>query len=182
MAIQERTKREKTAKKDWLWSVQPLVTWFKWLGVDLINDNQTESRRWWFVFYRIFCLLMIFAVEILCLNDIFRNLKKVSNVYVSDEEFNTDTFAWNSAIDYTNFAIHSTGTHLVLISVIRARWRPLVKAFQRLQPFFNDDLFARVRKASILGILYVIILVCKRDIFLIVIIYCKQNNIFLIAY
>lgn len=175
MAVQGRTKREKTAKKDWLWSVQPLVTWFKWLGVDLINDNQTESRRWWFVLYRIFCLLMIFAMEILCLNDIFSNLKKVSNVYVSDEEFNTNTFAWNSAIDYANFAIHSTGTHLVLISVMRARWMSLVKAFQRLQPFFNDDFHVGLRKASILGVLYVIIVVCTRGIFVIGIIYCKKN-------
>ena len=164
MAAQERTRREEASQpKDWLWSVQPLVNWLKWIGIDL-NSHNAVWRKWWFALYRIVCPLMFLSGEVYCLHEVLTNFKQFSIVYITDG-FNSDAFAWNVAIDYTNFAIHCTGSHLVLLFVVRTRWCSLEKTFQRLQSFLDIDFFTRIRRASILSLIYVIVAVCIIEVF-----------------
>ena len=152
---------EEVAKleSDWLWSVQPFLTWLKYLGVDLFNGNQIKSSRW-FVFYRLFFLFLTIASQIACLFFVFKNNKQLSNSYVSDDGFNSDALAWNSAIDFTNYAIHSVGCHLVLISHFRVRWTSLAISFKCIESFMKRNVFVAIRKASFAAILFVIITVC----------------------
>ena len=163
MPVGERMDEEEVVKleSDWLWSVEPFRIWFKYLGVDLFNNNGNKFKSsGWLVLYRLFFLFLTIASQIACLLFILRNTKQLSSNYVSDDELNSDALAWNVAIDFTNYAIHSVGCHLVLISHFRVRWTSLAISFQCVESFLNRNVFVAIRKASIAAILYVIIVVC----------------------
>ena len=161
MADQQSKGKEKTEplfEKDWLWSVQPLLTWFRYLGVDLLHADQENSCPC-FLIYRLFCLLLSIGNQVFCLCYVYNNVKNVSDKFISDKGFNSDTFTWNSSIDYVNYAFHSIGCHLVLLCVVRTRFSSLVTSFQRLESFLNRDVVDAIRKICILAIFYVIIVV-----------------------
>lgn len=143
--------------KNWLWSTTPLVTWLKWLGVNLSDRNQTNSC-WYFTLYSIFCLLFSIVCQVLCLNYVLKHHKELSNTLVTENGFNSDAFTWNTVLDFVNFAAHGLGCHIVLVSFFSGRWNLLVKAFQDLESFLSADFFVGIRRASVMGVCWIIIM------------------------
>lgn len=158
MLVRTRSLSEEPGEKGWLWSVRPLVIWAKWLGVNLSNEDRRKVC-WWFVLYTFSVLLISIVFQFLCLNYVINNYKQISSIFTLETGYNSDTFAWNTVMDFTNFAIHSLGIHIIFVFVFPSRWRLLVEAFQNLESFLNFNFFNRVRKASILGLFWIIILV-----------------------
>lgn len=164
MAIQERMKGgedvELIMKRDFLWSVQPLIILFSYLGVDLLKANQKGICQW-FLLHRLLCLMLSISNQVFSLFYVFRNVKQISGEYIRESGFNSNAFAWNAAIDYVNYAFHNVGSHFVLLCVVRTRWGALTKSFQRLEPFSNgNNGVTTLRKISISAIVYVITVVC----------------------
>ncbi|EFX87880.1 hypothetical protein DAPPUDRAFT_346911 [Daphnia pulex] len=160
MLVPTRTVSEEAVEKGWLWSVQPLVTWAKWLGIDL-SDLSSGGRKKvsrWFVLYSVFVLLISVSLQLPCLSYIINNHKEISVTFTIENSYNSDTFSWNTAMDYVNFAVHSLATHVIFLSVFRARWNLLGETFQNLESFLKFSFFDRIRKASILGLVWIILL------------------------
>ncbi|KAI9562853.1 hypothetical protein GHT06_010308 [Daphnia sinensis] len=160
MVVPERSERNEAAKmsdKDWLWSIKPLVTWLKWLGVNLSNRNQSNSCRY-FTLYSIFVLLLSIVCQVLCLDYVVKNHKELSNTLVTENGLNSDAFAWNTVLDFANFAAHGLGCHIVLVSFFSGRWNLLVEAFQDLEPYLSEDFFVGIRRASVMGVCWIIIM------------------------
>lgn len=128
---QERSERNEAARmsdKNWLWSTTPLVTWLKWLGVNLSDRNQTNSC-WYFTLYSIFCLLFSIVCQVLCLNYVLKHHKELSNTLVTENGFNSDAFTWNTVLDFVNFAAHGLGCHIVLVSFFLGSLEFISKSF-----------------------------------------------------
>nr|CAH0111917.1 unnamed protein product [Daphnia galeata] len=142
-------------EKGWLWSVQPLVISAKCLGINLSNGNR-QSTCWWFI--TVLVLLFFIITQFLCLKFIINNYKEISQTFIFEINNNSDTFAWNTVMDFVNFAVHSLGIHIMFVFAFRSRWCLLVEAFQNLESFSDFNFFNKIRKASILGVFWIIIL------------------------
>jgi hypothetical protein len=176
MLVPTRTVSEEAVEKGWLWSVQPLVTWAKWLGIDL-SSGQKFSRC--FVLYSLFVLLTSMSIQLLCLSYVIDNHKEISVTFTIETSYHSDTFSWNTAMDYVNYAVHSLATHVIFLSVFRARWNLLGETFQNLESFLKFSFFDRIRKASILGLVWIILLVSiKQYVFS----YLTFKNLFLLLF
>lgn len=143
-------------EKGWLWSVQPLVISAKCLGINLSNGNR-QSTCWWFI--TVLVLLFFIITQFLCLKFVINNYKETSQTFIFEINNNSDTFAWNTVMDFVNFAVHSLGIHIMFVFAFRSRWCLLVEAFQNLESFSDFNFFNKIRKASILGAFWIIILV-----------------------
>lgn len=149
------------SNKDWLWSIKPLVTWLKWLGVNLSSGIQRNTSRC-FVLYSIFCLLLFIVCQVFCLDYVLKNHKELSNIFVGEYGFNSDTSAWNIVLYFANFAAHGLGCHVILLSFFSSRWSSLIEAFQNLESFLSTESFIRIRRASLMGVCWIIIVVSMK--------------------
>lgn len=162
MLVPTRTVSEEAVEKGWLWSIQPLVTWAKWLGIDL-SSGERQKCSWWFVLYSVFVLFISISIQLPCLNYVIDNHKIISITFTIENSYNSDTFSWNTVMDFVNFAVHSLGTHVIFLSVFRARWNLVGETFQNLELFLKFSFFDRIRKASILGLVWIILLVSTKQ-------------------
>lgn len=147
---------------DWAWSIRPLIIWARiLLGVDLSDDSpSSDPHQLLTVAYGIFCFLLHISGEI---NSIYY-LYSTQTVHVSLEQsygllFVTTTATWNWTIDFINYVAHGIGVHFILVTVVQAQWKDLMKIFQRLQEEFPDANYIRIRRLSLFGVAYVILMV-----------------------
>ena len=164
MLVRTRALSEEAVENGWLWSIQPLVIWARWLGVDLSNGDRPKFC-WWFVLYSVFVFFISIIFQVLCLIYVIDNHKEISITFTLENRFNSDTFSWNTVMDFVNFAVHSLGTHVIFLSAFRTRWNLLGEAFQNLESFLKFNFFSRIRKASILGLFWIILLVRVKQFF-----------------
>ena len=150
--------------KCWSWSIQPLVTWIRILGVDLpeVCSTSYQSRyRWWMTFYGIFC----FAANALGQFEVFSFLHVLQTKALSGTPERVEEFDWTKTtiliyiIDFCNYSVNGIGTQIIFLVVIRSRWIDLMDIFQKSQVHFNGEHYSQIRKMSIIGIAYIIIVV-----------------------
>ncbi|EFX88065.1 hypothetical protein DAPPUDRAFT_346837 [Daphnia pulex] len=145
----------------WAWSIRPLIIWARILGVDLSDVSpSSDSHQWLTVAYGIFCFLLHISGEI---NSIYY-LYTTQTVHVSLEQsygllFVTTTATWNWTIDFINYVAHGIGVHVILVTVVQAQWKDLMKIFQRLQEEFPDANYIQIRRLSLFGVAYVILMI-----------------------
>lgn len=145
----------------WAWSIRPLIIWARILGVDLSDVSpSSDPHQWLTVAYGIFCFLLHISGEI---NSIYY-LYSTQTVHVSLEQsygllFVTTTATWNWTIDFINYVAHGIGVHVILVTVVQAQWKDLMKIFQRLQEDFLDENYIQIRRLSLIGVAYVILMV-----------------------
>lgn len=161
MAIRTGSSRQ-PSRKSWSWSMEPLVTWIRILGINIpdISTTTTSRHRWFFIFYGTLCFLInvVCQIDIIC----FFNSKSVDNSSKGvDGVIDTTKTAtyWNSFTDFTNYSVYSLGGHLVLLIVIQPRWAKMTQCFQRTSLIFNDENFTRLRHITVFGIGYVVTVV-----------------------
>lgn len=148
-------------KRNWTWSVRPIVVWTECLSVGFLNGSRskTSSVRSCLVLYGLISLSINITGQVMCLNFIFGNIHQLSHSYVKEIEASSKVLAWNTAIDFSNFSAHSVGAHIALIFVVGPRWKSLIMTCQNLECLFNLDYLVKIRKLSILCLTYVITLV-----------------------
>ena len=164
-SLQQRTEKTQSIESDkcWSWSIQPLVTWFRILGVNLPESCSTSRQHWcsrtFNIVYGIFCFVanLLGQFEILYYMHVKRMEGKLQ--LAGEVPFNTETATWNLIIDFCNYAIHGVGSHIILLLVIRPRWSGVMEIFQQCHFAFSNQSFNRIRKISFLGIAYIVFLV-----------------------
>ena len=157
-------------KKRMSWSFRPILIWIRWIGIDIREDDKHKSR--WQI-YGLLCLLFNLACEA----DVLNFLRRPELYYYSRPsemdyslsnstdfnraEYNSITSSWNGIIDFTNYAVHSIGSQLLLLTVIRPRWGNLMAILKRCESQLGDakDFYVNMRKMSIFGVIYVIVMV-----------------------
>lgn len=169
MSLQEGTVSVEMAhlsnNKNWSWSIHPLVFWTRVLSIGTLNDNRAKTyRERCIVFYGFFCLSCNFISQVMCVSYIFENFNHNSKNYVSQDGFNSNASAWNTAIDFVNFAVHTVSVHLFLIFFFRSRWTLLMNAVENLEPLFNAETFVKIRRTCIVWLTYVISMVRLIDL------------------
>ena len=157
-------------------SLSPFLNgWMALLGVQP-NPPKTKCRWCLWFLYRWTCFsLTIF----LCIyNAIYFQLNS-SNLAVSLSSTKNppNTFSWNVYIDYFNSIAHSITSHVFLLFVLPKYWNRLQSALQEILNEFNKEMnysnnkllaafpFAKLRKNSIIGVVYTVSLVIKTIIF-----------------
>lgn len=159
--VEQREEAAQLPNRNWTWSIRPILVWTEVLGVGFLNPNRTKTchLRFYFMLYGLIHLSINIASQVMCLNHVFRNIHKLSDSYVKEVETKSNALAWNTAMDFVNFSVHSVGTHIALIFVVRPRWKALMKTCENLEFLFNIDYLDKIRKFSILCFVYVIIVV-----------------------
>lgn len=152
-----------TSARCWSWSIQPLVTWIRILGVD-IPDFSTENRRCyhrWFSFvYGILCFFVHLTCQFDVLYVLFR--QRMETLRQTKEEFESAIDSWNLIFDYINYTINAVCGHLILLTIIRPRWIAMMEHFQEAQLYFNEEHYVRIRNVSLRSVVFVILIVKKR--------------------
>lgn len=145
-------------KRYWIWCMQPLTIWIRVLGVDVptFSTKCSQSPRCYKSFARFYTALC-FTIHIISHCNIFY-IFWMNILPESEKSGYSTTFMWNQFIDYVNYAVVSMGNYLVLLIIIKKRWTVMMESFQRVQFAFNDD-YIRIRKLSVLGLTYIILLV-----------------------
>jgi len=150
------------AKGKLLYSLRPILFWIRCLGIDLLQDQRNRHVcclpywLWWLV-YRLLALSLNLTSQI----DVLYFLKN-PELYISassDGEIESATFTWNRIIDYTNHVVHGIGSHLILLIVIRSRWNQLLEALRRCEHMMDPNFYVRLRKITIFGVAYIVLLV-----------------------
>lgn len=145
------------------WSIQPLVIWLRILGIDLIPDvsrgssSSTRLKRWTMYSYGTLCFLchLFWQIDILYFLHVHRVRVSFEIIGGSD----TVTSLWNVIIDFSNYAIFSVGSHLLMLTVIRWRWKLMIQGIQCWRFAFNDHTYVIIRRMSCFGVIYIIVLV-----------------------
>ncbi len=91
-------------------------------------------------------------------------VQRLYSVHVSLEQsygllFVTTTATWNWTIDFINYVAHGIGVHVILVTVVQAQWKDLMNILQRLLEEFPDANYIQIRRLSLFGVAYVILMV-----------------------
>lgn len=166
MSSQEEAHKEELAqisKRNWSWSVYPLVLLAESLSVGNLRGIRTTTfcARCLFSYGLVSLLINIFS-QVLVIDFVFKQFYNISSTYVGDEE-NSFAAAVNTFVDFMNFSFHSIGTHVALIFVLRPRWNSLMLAYENLESIFDVDSFTKIRKVASLSSVYVVFVVNLSD-------------------
>ena len=135
--------------KDENWALNPILVFIRWIGIDLLGGG------WFFLFYSLLCLSLNLAAEL----DIVIFLKH-PELYTGKKYGSgmTATSSWNSFIDFSNYAVHSIGAHLILLKVVRTRWGKLLRSLHSCCTLYrNHQFYNRLHKMSVFGVIYIIL-------------------------
>ena len=136
------------------WSIRPIITIMRIIGLDLNWSTSTSTwRRWSSVFFGLLVLVVNVVIEMYLMVVLSSNISFVSNMYDW-----TDGQSWTSSlhtfIDYANYTLHSLSVHLIACSFSRRRWPKLIASVQSVQSHLKAIPFGRLRKLSIALLLY----------------------------
>lgn len=162
MSIQTCSSALQETTKCWSWSIQPLVTWIRILGVDIPDVSRARVRRrhdWLFFFYGVsaFLLHAIGQIDVLYYVNSMRIQQLLQKTGTLG--FGTATATWNYVIDFSNYVFYAIGGHLVLLLTIRSRWAAMMECFNQTQLTFDENFFIELRIFSKRGVTFVIFLV-----------------------
>ena len=142
--------------EDFDWSIRPIITFMRIVGLDLNWSMSTLIwRRWSSVFFGLLVLVsnVVFGMYLMVVLAI--NISRVSNLYGW-----ADSQSWTSSlhtfIDFANYTFHTLSVHLIVCSFSRKRWPELIASVQSVQSHLKAIPCVRLRKLSIALLLYVL--------------------------
>lgn len=132
------------------WSFRPILIGFRCIGIDLLESSNKLHRRFC-LFYSMLCLLLNLAAEV----DILNFLKSPELFIMGEDKLETTiTSSWNAVIDFVNYAVHSLGSHLILLTFFRARLERLLNVMMhRCNSQWN--FYTKLYRLSIFGVIYI---------------------------
>jgi hypothetical protein len=138
------------------WSIGPIITLMRIIGLDLNWSMSTSTwRQWSSVFFGLIVLVANVVFEMYLMVVLSSNISRVSNIYGW-----ADGQSWTSSlhifIDYANYTLHTLSVHLIVCSFSRKRWPELKTSVRSVQSHLKAIPFGRLRKLSIALLLYVI--------------------------
>lgn len=134
-------------------SFHPILVWFRCIGIDLMESSDNKLDRMFWLLYSISCFLLNLAAEV----DILNFLKNPELYFTGGAKLETATSSWNATIDFVNYATHSIGSHLILLTVVRTRLKRLLKVMLRCNS--QRNFYTKLYRLSIFGVLYIILIV-----------------------
>ena len=152
--------------RDILWSLRPIILFARCVGVDFQLDSHTNNKNQTIIkrlilCYGLVCLLLnafsqMGIARFLYQSLIYTSLLSTELNYTSHSN-RTTIASWNNIIDFANCSIHNLSSHLVLLLVVRNRIAALFDSFGHFQ--FDPLVLTKIRKISMLGTIYTIVLV-----------------------
>ena len=138
--------------------LSPFLNWMEIFGVRPCPPKGSKFRWFCWFFHRWVCLLLTIAVLTFNIFYFKCNTKDiVASLSISKNP--TKTFSWNVFIDYVNTIVHILSAHLSLFFILFKNWNGLQDALHQLSNCFNSEYKVKFRKISIIGIIYIILLV-----------------------
>ena len=142
--------------EDFDWSIRPIITFMRIVGLDLNWSMSTSSwRRWSSVFFGLLVLVANVVSGMYLMVVLLSSITHVSNLYGW-----ADSQSWTSSlhtfIDFANYTFHTLSVHLIVCSFSRKRWPELIASVQSVQSHLKAIPFGRLRKLSIALLLYVL--------------------------
>ena len=136
--------------------LRPLVLWIRFLGIDLSDAEGSfpKKRRWITMLYAAIFLLANIASQCDVIIYLFNNLSNFGVNKTSQSK--TITSLLNTLIDFINFAIHGVGSHLILLAVIRPRWKNLMQSFILLEKQLDFEYFIKLRRVTIFSVFFIL--------------------------
>ena len=131
-------------------SLNPLLVWNRIIAIEFF-----KSKVLTILGYLLF--LINLAVQVISLFN-WLNAEKVRISVISS------TFLTSRTMSQINYSIRNIGIHFCLLVSVRRKWQKLAESIDKMDRFVqrtNQNVYRRYRNLSILGILYIIILVIR---------------------
>ena len=144
--------QEPTESKDFDWSFSPILRWLRLIGVDL---NSYESHS---ICQRVYqlslfgCNVFIQAVYFLVAVD------EKESVWIVGKK-RTSTFYWTWLTGTINMTFNALVTHSLLLFYVGKRWKNLKASIKAVKGHFDADLKVKLRRNSVVAVIYVIVAV-----------------------
>jgi hypothetical protein len=138
--------------------LSPFFCWMEVFGVRPCPPKGSKFRWFCWFLYRWGCFLLTIAVITIDILYLKWNAKDIV-ASLSMSQHPTKTFSWNVYIDYVNTMVHIVSTHLFLFLILFKNWNGLQDVLHQLRNYWNLEYQVKVRKMSIVAIIYIIILV-----------------------
>ena len=140
------------------WSLRPLLKFFSFIGIHLPDEEGNfENGKYSKLFYAGICFLFNLSSQVATL---FFILKKIFFFETTGQEsLDTVTCALILAIDYTNYSLAPAICHFIALIIVRSRWIALMKSFQYLESQLEDEFYVKLRRITVVGIIFAILMV-----------------------
>lgn len=140
--------------KNLQWSLQPILIWFKVIGIYLVPDKFPVKL----VVHNALLFLINFSSSS---SSMLITLQQSGPTYSSHD---SASFQWNIFIDYVTYAFHAIGVHLALLLSVQANWNSTWTLAQRMQNelLFSGQALRRLRSISSIGLGFILIMVSKK--------------------
>ena len=136
----------------------PFLCWMEVFGVRPCPPKGSKFRWFCWFLHRWGCFLLTIAVITIDIFYLKWNAKDIV-ASLSMSQHPTKTFSWNVYIDYVNTMVHIVSTHLFLFLILFKNWNKLRDVLHQLRNYWHLEYQVKVRKISIVAIIYIIILV-----------------------
>jgi hypothetical protein len=152
--------------KNFAWSLKPLLIWMRVIFVDLgtcnnFNFQFTEGFK-----YKLFTVL---GYSLLLLNIGCNLFGSVLNSWYSEKSqcVPSSIFCMNRKIDQINYSLRNIGVHLCLLLNTRGNCKKLWKSVEKISHFMQNetDIYRRFRLLSVVGILYILLMVISLKLY-----------------
>lgn len=144
-------------KKDFRWSMEPVIRWMCFLGIPTPFDGSTcqFARN----FHQIISFMLLLLIQSSVLIHTLRNAKSLSASYLSG--MSTSTLSWNLICENLNFTVYTVGCQISFLILGRSdAWAELIDSFKRLEENLpSSDIYPSCRNLAIEIFFYVISLV-----------------------
>ena len=142
--------------RSWNQCVQPIVFFFRFMGVNLETQSTVPERHvTWMTAVSLFWLIFHSVYWIEGIRILREDLLKLSDYY-SNDGTSSQTFKWSVVIDHLNFFFGSFGSHLILLFVVKRRWLNLCKAFERPVSHLDTVALWKLRLLAFFSVILVI--------------------------
>ena len=146
--------QEPTEFKDLDWSFGPILRWLRLIGVDLNSYESPSIRQRVYQLSLFGCnvLLQVAFVFHLAADD------KKESVWIIGKQ-KTLTFYWTFMTDMINVSLNAVVTHFLLLFYVGKRWKNLNASIKTVKEHFDADLKVKLRRMSVVAVVYVIVTV-----------------------
>ena len=154
------------------WSLRPILVILSILGVDLSDGNEITSltvysqqckdhNRWLKGCYSLIFFLVNVTAQLASLTLLVFNLiKDIDESSEGSTKMDSTLISYfNMVIDYINIVFFCIACHLILLTSVRQRWKPLIESLHLLENQLAPQFFIKLHRISFLGALTIVLLV-----------------------
>ena len=141
-------------------SLRPLLVLNNFIGIYLTNGREVDTiryQKWLKSIYSWLLLLLNIAAQVATLCFSFQVIFALG--YIGRDKLNSITSQLSAMIDFTNYTFTNFTAHLIMLTVVRPRFAPLMQHLIRLENELEDQFFNKIRLISAFGVGSILLLV-----------------------